>query len=225
MRNLKKYSNHSGYSVNESLGKIVSICKTENHVHYEGRPYTHKIEYLQSDGNQWVNTEIVPTTNTVAEGNFMYTKFVAYGAILSNYISENHNVYRIILTNSSGNVYFCCNTKAGGGSVSTTCSLGAKHSFTLDSTGLTIDGVKKAGSAVNGTANNTELVLFTNKLTEPTIRDIGCTIYDLKIYESGVLVRDMYPVRVGQVGYMYDKISNRLFGNSGTGTFTLGPDI
>jgi len=36
---------------------------------------------------------------------------------------------------------------------------------------------------------------------------------------------DLIPVRVGQVGYMYDKISNKLFGNSGTGSFILGPDL
>ena len=35
---------------------------------------------------------------------------------------------------------------------------------------------------------------------------------------------DLIPVRVGQVGYMYDKVSRQLFGNSGTGNFILGND-
>ena len=35
---------------------------------------------------------------------------------------------------------------------------------------------------------------------------------------------DLIPVRVGQVGYMYDKVSGQLFGNVGTGDFGLGPD-
>ena len=33
------------------------------------------------------------------------------------------------------------------------------------------------------------------------------------------------PVRIGQVGYMYDTISGQLFGNDGTGAFTLGADV
>ena len=35
---------------------------------------------------------------------------------------------------------------------------------------------------------------------------------------------ELIPVRVGQVGYLYDKISGQLFGNQGTGDFVLGPD-
>lgn len=49
-------------------------------------------------------------------------------------------------------------------------------------------------------------------------------IYSEKIYVNGNLVRDYIPVRVGQVGYMYDRISRQLFGNSGTGSFVLGND-
>ena len=47
----------------------------------------------------------------------------------------------------------------------------------------------------------------------------------MKIYKDNVLVRDYIPVRVGLVGYMYDKVSGELFGNEGTGKFILGPDI
>ena len=46
----------------------------------------------------------------------------------------------------------------------------------------------------------------------------------MKITVDNVLARDYIPVRVGQVGYMYDKISNTLFGNLGNGNFVLGPD-
>lgn len=42
---------------------------------------------------------------------------------------------------------------------------------------------------------------------------------------DGTKTLDLIPVRVGQVGYMYDKVSHQLFGNSGTGSFILGPDL
>lgn len=50
-------------------------------------------------------------------------------------------------------------------------------------------------------------------------------IFYCKITIGGEIVRDFIPVRVGQVGYMYDKISGQLFGNTGTGDFILGHDI
>lgn len=55
-------------------------------------------------------------------------------------------------------------------------------------------------------------------------------LYSLKIYSNGVLVRDFIPVRFtneqGQSeGAMYDRVTRRLFRNSGTGEFIVGPDV
>ncbi|MBO4787056.1 MAG: hypothetical protein J5510_08315 [Prevotella sp.] len=50
-------------------------------------------------------------------------------------------------------------------------------------------------------------------------------IYKVKIYVNDVLVRDYIPVRVGTTGYLYDIVSGTLFGNSGSGSFTLGNDV
>jgi hypothetical protein len=49
-------------------------------------------------------------------------------------------------------------------------------------------------------------------------------LYAASIYSNGSLVHDYIPVRVGQAGYLYDKVSKTLLGNSGTGSFVLGPD-
>ena len=50
-------------------------------------------------------------------------------------------------------------------------------------------------------------------------------IYACKLWDAnGVLVRDFIPVRNGTVGYLYDRVTGKLFGNAGTGDFVLGPD-
>lgn len=50
-------------------------------------------------------------------------------------------------------------------------------------------------------------------------------LYSLSFKDSaGTLVIDLIPVRVGTVGYMYDRVSGQLFGNQGTGAFVIGPD-
>ena len=49
--------------------------------------------------------------------------------------------------------------------------------------------------------------------------------YSVVVRRSGNVIHDFIPVRIGTTGYMYDTISGELFGNAGTGDFTLGPDI
>jgi hypothetical protein len=49
-------------------------------------------------------------------------------------------------------------------------------------------------------------------------------IYAVQITQGTEIIMDLIPVRVGNVGYMYDKVSNKLFGNNGSGSFILGQD-
>ena len=64
-----------------------------------------------------------------------------------------------------------------------------------------------------------------NSATEGICNPFGGNIYTCKLWLNGVLVRDFIPVRKGTVGYMYDRVSGKLFGNAGTGDFVLGPDV
>lgn len=50
-------------------------------------------------------------------------------------------------------------------------------------------------------------------------------LYSFYIKINNTKVYDLIPVRKGNIGYLYDKISGKLFANSGTGNFILGPDI
>lgn len=45
------------------------------------------------------------------------------------------------------------------------------------------------------------------------------------VTRSGVKILDLIPVRKKTVGYMYDRVSGKLFGNAGSGDFVLGPDV
>ena len=51
-----------------------------------------------------------------------------------------------------------------------------------------------------------------------------CKIGTTFIYD-GTTMKYLIPVRVGQVGYFYDKISGTLIGNAGSGSFVLGNDV
>jgi len=71
------------------------------------------------------------------------------------------------------------------------------------------------------------IYLFTANLGTNTPNSqyaVGAKIYSAKFFDNGTLVRSFVPVRVGTVGYLFDRVSGQLFGNSGTGDFVCGPD-
>ena len=71
-------------------------------------------------------------------------------------------------------------------------------------------------------ASNTQtLYLFKGR----NFANINVKVGKVKIFDGNKLKRDFVPVRVGQVGYMYDKVSGQLFGNVNAGNFILGNDI
>ncbi len=52
-------------------------------------------------------------------------------------------------------------------------------------------------------------------------------IHAVRIYSDKtktVLLADIVPVRIGEEGFMYDRIGGGLYGNIGTGSFLIGPD-
>ena len=92
----------------------------------------------------------------------------------------------------------------------------------------TINGVSfgrdyNSGSPVNFTTTHNLYMFAFGRKGSPIIFGKSRIAY-CKVYDNGTLLRDFIPVRVGNVGYMYDKVSGQLFGNSGTGSFILGPD-
>jgi hypothetical protein len=81
---------------------------------------------------------------------------------------------------------------------------------------------------VNGTSvsryidNNANLSIFGSSASNRRI--VNAKLFSAKIYNNDDVVRDFIPVRVGNVGYLYDRVSGQLFGNDGTGGFIVGPD-
>ena len=90
---------------------------------------------------------------------------------------------------------------------------------TIVSAANTSDAAAKAAWLAQG-----NLLIGRSSLNE-SFNFIG-KIFAVKIYDAnGVLVRDYIPVRKGTVGYLYDRVTGKLFGNDGTGDFVVGPDV
>lgn len=65
----------------------------------------------------------------------------------------------------------------------------------------------------------------TNRAGNPHYATSYLRIRYFKLWDrNDNLVRDMIPVRVGVTGYMYDRVTQKMFGNQGAGQFIIGPD-
>lgn len=190
-----------------------------------GLPYDAEIEYLQTDSAAYIDTGIAGDSDSlVIFIKYNRSSTVRYAGLYGNYYDENHKCCRfIIFSNTNG--YFAINSRAGE-SRSVTIS-GANNMVELEHhrTYIIMNGVtRNVSPSSGGTANSQTIIVGKAGVGLPT-RDIGLKVYYFRIENGGTTLFDAIPVRVGTVGYMYDRVSGQLFGNMGTGAFVLGPDI
>jgi hypothetical protein len=69
----------------------------------------------------------------------------------------------------------------------------------------------------SGTANTAGFTLGDENLT----RGINLNIHSFTVRDYGTVVLDYIPVRVGQVGYMYDRVRKKLYGKHSSCTTDL----
>ena len=198
-------------------------------------PVFQRIEYLESTGTQWIDTGIVPTSNTSFEIEFQpqYATYTfAPVAYCGEYFNSNDTfgfcIYNSKLITISyygtfSNVFGGFNKFNIGDRLNVKFRRGDTN-FVLNnkSTGIT-DSNSLNATFTNG--SRTLYILYGNTKTDDFRHPSAMKLYFCKIYNGSTLIRDMIPVRVGSVGYMYDRVSGRLFGNAGTGNFILGQDV
>ena len=88
--------------------------------------------------------------------------------------------------------------------------------------------VNNKAVTLTGVPTNVYLYIFCrniNNTSADTSNYDSTIIYYLKLWQGTTLVRDFIPCRIGETGYMFDKVTETLFENNGTQSFTLGEDI
>ncbi|MBQ1429500.1 MAG: hypothetical protein IIZ06_07510 [Kiritimatiellae bacterium] len=179
------------------------------------------VEYLESTGTQWTDTGVNafdwPYLEITCKVNGTYTAIYNFG-IMGN--SNGGSRWQGIAPNGNSSVCF-----RGYDSVTT-----ISESVTSDFTTLIFDGPNRTAYAgqtsatlLSGSkAGNGYGIWAYVGLGVP----IAMSVASVKIGTSrDNLLFDAIPVRVGSVGYLYDRVSGALFGNAGTGDFVIGPDI
>ena len=182
-----------------------------------GSLYDAEVEYLQSTGSQYIDTGIYPSQTLPFDCKFSATSAAkpGYGNVFGSRNASSVQEYQL--------------SRYDGGSVSVGTrnanmgfNNGNVHIVTFDGGNVaTVDGTTK--SVTTSTIDNAHgtIILFGIRQAGSVTQLQSGKIYYCKFGS----VRDYIPVRKGNVGYLYDKVSRKLFGNLGSGSFSYGNDI
>ena len=180
-------------------------------------PYDMEIEYLESSGTQYIDTGVVPKTTLSVKIKYNILQLTAgrnigiFGCVVSN---------KGMFSGVAAQHYFINRTDHYLESIPYALNTVQEEEYINNA--MIRDGVTYTTSPI--VANNIPILLF-GRNASGTVERIGSLrIYYFTLYDNGVLVRNLIPVRVGTTGYLYDKVSGKLFGNAGTGELILGPD-
>ena len=200
-------------------------------------PYDAEVEFLENVVGAYIDTGFVPSSSNIEASLLILipaeaTQSTAYDALFGCAKQDGQSMFILAKQQKQPYVFFRAGTSSliggvtqvnTGSIINASVTLGANNSFTAVVGTRTMTGSYNGsvGLATNGAcvfavANNNTIIL-------PTIG--GYHVGHVLIKEDGATVFDGIPVRVGTVGYLYDRVSGALFGNAGTGDFVLGPDV
>ena len=192
-------------------------------------PYDVGVEFLESTGTQYIDTLVNADSNlsvevTMANTGTTWTNVNPMGALCMAPRYRHHINFPL---DGKGILYYF------GGDDSCYVDFGYRPS-TREVFTFKVDAINKTfilGSFVGAIPGASDAFdtgvsywLFGRNGSNPP--HFGSyRIYSVKMWNVDTLVFDGIPVRKGTVGYMYDKVSGKLFGNQGTGEFILGTDL
>lgn len=194
----------------------------------EQKPYDSEVEYLQSDGNQYIDTGIILTSKifdlhvdcAVMSGQLHPTVLGAIGRSGTSSIPLAYNDDGHPYTQIGSNYVKLYDTNKFGSTIVHYRSWGDGSRIYIS------DGNVTQNQSVGRNLSSLTMYMFARHRYDTGVGNYAVAkIGKMSISINGELKGDFIPVRIGNVGYMYDKVSKQLFGNDGTGDFILGGDI
>lgn len=189
-------------------------------------PYDAEVEYLQSSSDtQYIDTGIINDATVIVD-----MKMSAQGIDMLNGAEANtSNRYKWGI-NGNGYLYYGFRNSYASSSIKGDIDvpyiyhMEAGNCYVNDTNNTTLI----SGQGTNSSYSPHSITLFKCYSGTKFVSSSNGTmrIYYCNISKSSNNTNmQLIPVRVGQAGYMYDKVSGQLFANVGTGNFTLGPDV
>lgn len=192
-----------------------------------------KLEYLQFNGAQWIDTGIVPNQDSRVRVTAMPTNenncsaFIcgSYGG--TGWADKTFGVY---FTCTNARLYFNYNSDTliqDSNGQDVIRKINTKYYFEINKNKFYVnENLVGSAPVATFTANETLLIGRQNLDWQYGQRYLIGRIYDFAMWDNGRLVRSMIPAKnPSNVLGMYDTVSGTFFTNAGSGSFTAGPAV
>ena len=187
----------------------------------------HELEYIESEGDQYIDTLYTPGPNTGVEITYKYADLVLQQRPFG--ITNSSTIYYYMYINYSGNLAYCFYDYGNGSSCQST-GIAADtdiHTFKMNVTNGYYSVDNGANTAIVGTLTQTSatsMYIFSNHYNTTYNMPSRIKLYAFRIYESGTLVRNYVPcyrVSDGEVG-LYETEQGAFYTNQGAGSLIRG---
>lgn len=197
-------------------------------------PYDAEVEYLESTGTQYVDTGVILDSTYGIDILFAPMESasgVSEHGIFGSSVSGSGTVHNVLQIHSSAGgvgLWMPSNTRICNYAI----TIGDCQHWQINlgnTNNVVVDGANRGSThPTTATACPYPVYLFA--------RDVGGALKagsysKMRLYSwtvtdaSGNIIQQLIPVRKGTVGYLYDRVSGKLFGNAGTGAFAYGNDV
>ena len=190
----------------------------------KGLPYDAEVEWLKSSGTQYIDTLLYGSMDldyeVIVKPSNAGTQFQN---ILGDRYSSSSRRYNLMFNNNGLGYAYCGSNNQV--QFSGTQNYNNFAIYKKEGLDIFINGAKSGTLSEQEFTTPNTVLLFGMRDNGSMSNPFYGYILSCTLSRNGVLLRDFIPVRVGQTGYMYDKVSGNLFGNLGSGTFEVGNDL
>lgn len=182
-----------------------------------------ELEYLQSTGTQYINTGLAPSNLTRVTADFMVDSWGSGTTFLFGAQTSNSQRYCLGFSSSGTmrNDYGAQYTSVD------IISTGVKYTVDKNKNVFTYSGSDATWTQTTETFENMLYMRLFARDYSSSPGYLKGRIYNLKVYNNDVLVRNFVPAKLNSDGTlgMYDVVNNKFYTNQGTGTFVAGAEV
>lgn len=188
------------------------------------KKYKTELVYIKSTGTQWINTEYIPSTETKVEiriGGIDENTFPvgSGGWFIGSRTSYNDRGFGTYYNPAENNLYGAFGKQQLAYKEQKTNFYNKDHTIVIDKSGLYLDGAKKL-TFNNSFEGQYPLYLFTINLAGSLANLMSFSLYGLRIWQNGELVREYIPViDYNDTPCLFDKVNEKFYYNAGIGSF------
>lgn len=180
-----------------------------------------QVEYIESDGTQYVDTGYKPNNNTRVVLDFQITNNL--NAINGLFGSRNATSATATLSFDFWGYNSTTFRTNFFGQDATINGLSSSEHYTVDKD-KNVTAISDKTVTIKNTIGQCNLNLYLLCINVAATADYfaHARIYECKIYDDDILVRDFVPAKKDGIIGLYDKVGKKMYGNSGVGDFIAG---